>query len=125
MTCLRTLNFLNKNHEILKLTVSNGILCFIKGSLQKRQRFPEKVSSFSLCDFAKKLAIELAVLKDHLYRAHMQYRAFKTKRMWAEKSSDTVTFQIDWSENASICQAQDKKSAYYHIGQISVHCSHS
>ena len=41
MTCLRTLNFLNKNHQILKLTVSHGILCLIKGSLEKRQKFPE------------------------------------------------------------------------------------
>ena len=71
------------------------------------------------------MAIELAILKDHLYRAHMQYRAFKTKSMEAEKSSDTVTFQIQWSENASIRQAQEEKSVYYHTDQISIHCIHS
>ena len=117
--------FLNKNHQISKLTVSNGILCRIKGSVEKRQKFPEKKFLLFLCGFAKELAIELAVLKDHLYRAHMQYRAFKTKRTGAEKSSDNVTFQIDWSENASIHQAQEEKSAYYHINQISIHCIHS
>ena len=55
----------------------------------------------------------------------MQYTAFKTKRMEAEKSSDTVTFQIDWSENACIHQAQEEKSAYYHTDQISIPCIHS
>ena len=55
----------------------------------------------------------------------MQYTAFKTKRMEAEKSSDTVTFQTDWSKNASTCQAQEEKSAYYHNDQISIPCIHS
>ena len=55
----------------------------------------------------------------------MQYRAFKTKRMEAEKSSDTVNFQIDWSKNASIRQAQEEKPAYYHTDQIYIHCIHS
>ena len=60
-----------------------------KGKCGKETKISRKeVSSFPLCGFAKELAIELAVLKDHLYRAHMQYRAFKTKRMGAEKSLD-------------------------------------
>ena len=29
------------------------------------------------------------------------------------------------SENASIRQAQEEKSAYYHTDQISIHCIHS
>ena len=55
----------------------------------------------------------------------MQYRAFKTKRIETEKSSDTVTFQIHWSENASIRQAQEEKSVYYDTDQISIHCINS
>ena len=45
--------------------------------------------------------------------------------MEAEKSSDTVTFQIEWPENASIPQAQEEKSAYCDTDQIPIHCIHS
>ena len=41
---LENIKLLEKNHQILKLTVSNGILCLIMGSLEKRQKFPEKKS---------------------------------------------------------------------------------
>ena len=44
---------------------------------------------------------------------------------WRQRKVQTLTFQIDWSENPSIHQAQEKKSAYYHTDQISIHCIHS
>ena len=125
---LENIKLLEQKTSNLKISCvkwKSCVLCLIKGSLEKRQKFPEKKFLLFLCDFAKKLAIELAVLKDHLHRAHMQYRAFKIKRMEAEKSSDTVTFQIDWSKNASIRRAQEEKPAYYHNDQISIHCIHS
>ena len=124
---LENIKLLEKNPSNLKINCVEWNLVSHKGKSRKETKISRKeVSSFHLCDFAKKLAIELAVLKDHLYRAHMQYRAaFKTKTMEAKKSSDTVTFQINWYENASICQAQEVKSAYYHTDQISIHCIHS
>ena len=39
---LENIKLLEQNHQILKLTVSNGILCLIKESLEMRQKFPEK-----------------------------------------------------------------------------------
>ena len=122
---LENIKLLEQKPSDLKINCVEWNLVSHKGKSGKDTKISRKeVSSFSLCDFAKKLAIELVVLKDHLYRAHMQYRVFKTKRMEAEKSSDTVTFQIDWSENACIHQAQEEKSAYYHTDQISIHCIH-
>ena len=123
---LENIKLLEQKPSDLKINCVEWNLVSHKGKSGKDTKISRKeVSSFSLCDFAKKLAIELVVLKDHLYRAHMQYRVFKTKRMEAEKSSDTVTFQINWSKNASIRQAQEEKSAYYHTDQIPIHCIHS
>ena len=49
----------------------------------------------------KKLIInllkELDVMKDHLHRAHMQYRAFKAARDEAMSNSAVVTIQVYWS----------------------------
>ena len=122
---LENIKLLEEKPSDLKINCVEWNLVSHKGKSGKDTKISRKVSSFSLCDFAKKLAIELVGLKDHLYRAHMQYRVFKTKRMEAEKSSDTVTFQINWSKNASIRQAQEEKSAYYHTDQIPIHCIHS
>ena len=119
---LENIKLLEQKPSNLKLNCVAWNLVSHKGKSGKETKISRKqVPSFSLCDFAKKLAIELAVLKDHFYRTDMQY---KTKRMEAEKSSDTVTFQIDWSKNASIHQAQEEKSAYYHTDQISIHYIH-
>ena len=123
---LENIKLLEQKPSDLKINCVEWNFVSHKSKSGKETKISRKeVSSFSLCDFAKKLAIELAVLKDHLYQAHMQYGAFKTKRMEAEKSSDTVTFQNDWSENSSTRQAQEEKSAYYHTDQISIHCIHS
>ena len=39
---LENIKLLEQKPSVLKLTVSNGILCLIKRSLEKRQKFPEK-----------------------------------------------------------------------------------
>ena len=40
--------------------------------------------------------------KAHLYRAHMQCRAFKEKRVRAETTDGVLTIQMDWSENQKV-----------------------
>ena len=59
--------------------------------------------------------------KAHLYRAHMQYRAFKEKRVRAETTDGVLTIQMDWSENQKVRQVQEEKGVYYHQDQYSIH----
>ena len=75
---LENIKLLEQKRSNLKINYVEWNLVSHKGKFGKETKISRKeVSSFSLCDFAKKLAIELAVLKEHLYRAHVQYRAFK------------------------------------------------
>ena len=71
--------------------------------------------------FIDSLLKEMDELKGHLYRAHMQYRAFKEKRVRAETTDGVLTIQMDWSENQKVRQAQEEKGAYYHQDQYSIH----
>ena len=84
---LENIKLIEQKPSNLKVNCVEWNLLSHKGKSGKETKISRKeVSSFSLCDFPKKLAIELAVLKDHLYRAHMQYKTFKTEKMEAEKS---------------------------------------
>ena len=71
--------------------------------------------------FIDSLLKEMDELKSHLYRAHMQYRAFKEKRARAENTDHVLTIQMDWSENQKVRQAKEEKGAYYHQDQYSIH----
>ena len=64
---------------------------------------------------------ELTVLKEHLHRACMQYKAFKQKQIEAQSQEENMTIQIYWLENAKVRQAQEEKSAYYQQDQFSIH----
>ena len=64
-------------------------------------------------------------MKNHLHRAHMQYRSFKAARVEALQNNGIITIQIDWSENAKLCQGREEKSAYYHDTQVSLHAMYS
>ena len=75
-------------------------------------------------DLCKILIGKLKILKDHLHRAHMQFRAFKNAREEAATSSSSITMHIDWSKNAKLRQAREEKSAYYNETQVSIHCIH-
>ena len=87
---LENIKLFKQKPSNLKINRVKWNLVSHKGKSGKETKISRKeISSCSLCDFAKELAIELDVLKDHLYWAHMQYRAFKIKRVKAEKSSDT------------------------------------
>ena len=45
---------------------------------------------------------ELSLMKEHFHSAHTQFRAFKKARKEAMTEDDTITIQIDWSENAKL-----------------------
>ena len=80
--------------------------------------FSEKVSE--LC---KLLINGLNILKEHLHRAHIQFKAFKSAREEA-MSRSALTIHIDWSENAILRQPREEKSAYYNKTQVSIHCGY-
>ena len=76
-------------------------------------------------EFVKQLGAEIKAMKEHLHRAHMQYRAFKEARVEAQNDPAVITVQIDWSENAKLCQAREEKSAYYFSTQLSIHAMYA
>ena len=95
-------------------------------SKQKGCKISRKVQqTLEIKDFIKKLKVELTVMKDHLHRAHMQFRAFKEARLESQANPNIVTIHIDWSENAKLRQAKEEKSAYYYEDQISLHAMYS
>ena len=71
--------------------------------------------------FIDQLLKELDVLKEHLHCAHMQYKAFKDKRIRAQTTENVLTIQMDWSENPKVRQSKEEKSAYYFQDQYSIH----
>ena len=68
--------------------------------------------------FKKQLVKELHTLQDHLHRVHSQYKAFKMAREEASSNQNVATIQVDWSENAKMCQSRKEKSAYYHEDSV-------
>ena len=65
---LENIKLLEQKPSDLKINCVKWNLVSHKGKSGKETKLSRKeVSSFSLCAFAKKLAIELAALKDHLY----------------------------------------------------------
>ena len=80
--------------------------------------------ALGLNKFIQNLIKELKIMKDHLHRAHMQYRAFKACED-AMQNEGVLTIQIDWSENAKLTQAREEKSAYYNDTQMSLHAMYS
>ena len=60
-------------------------------------------------------------LRDHLHRTHMQYKAFKEKRIRTQTTDHVLTVQMDWSENPKVRQSREEKSAYYLPDQYSIH----
>ena len=80
------------------------------------------MQSVSTKQFINKLIAELKILKHHLYRAHCQFKAFKSAReATCHATYKTVTLPLDWSENAKLTQTREEKSAYYHKDGISLH----
>ena len=74
-----------------------------------------------MASFIDRLLKELDLLREHLHRAHIQYKAFKEKRIRAQTTENVLTIQIDWSENPKVRQASEEKSAYYFQDQYSIH----
>ena len=95
----------------------------INKSGKKGNKISRKVvDNNSFGTFIKLLVAELKVLQSHLYRAHMQYKAFKRARIEACSINESnATVHIDWSENSRIRQAGEEKSGYYYEDQVSIH----
>ena len=74
--------------------------------------------------FKKQLVKELHTLQDHLHRVHSQYKAFKMAREEASSNQNVATIQVDWSENAKMCQSRKEKSVYYHEDSVCLHPMH-
>ena len=94
---------------------------FVNKKGKKSYRSRKENKTFTLKSLVSKLVRELKILKEHLHRAHMQFREFKQKRTDAINNENVATFQVDWSENPKVRQAIEEKSAYYHQDQYSVH----
>jgi len=93
---------------------------------KKANPVTKKVSIvLSYAEFFDQLLSELATLKEHYHRIHMQYRAFKQARIQASENEQICTIQIDWSENARLRQAAEERSAYYHEDNLSIHAMHA
>ena len=91
-----------------------------KKNKKPRSKFSKKVNdTLPFKHFKQRLLNELKLLKNHLFRVHMQYKAFKAAREEAISSETTATIHIDWSENAKLRQAEEEKGAYYHDVQMS------
>ena len=96
----------------------------VGGSNSNANISKKMVLSLPMPKFTKKLITELKVLKDHLYHVHMQFKAFKNAQEHASTYMNVATLQMDWSENPTLTQAREEKSAYYHNYQIGLHCFH-
>ena len=77
--------------------------------------------SLKFARFRKVLVQGLQQLKDHLKWVHLQFQAFKLAKEEAVSKPIVVTMQLDWSKKVRIRQSCEKKSAYYHEDQISIH----
>ena len=72
--------------------------------------------------FAKKLEIDISLMKAHQARKISQFRQIKAIRKQVEDdiTGRTIAIRMDWSENAELFQCRQEKSAYYHDVHISV-----
>ena len=87
----------------------------------KKRASRKVLTTKSFKKFKKLILDELMSLKVHKYRIHMQYKAFKAARIAADENQSVATLQIDWSENCSMKQSREEKSAYYSDHQVSIH----
>ena len=98
---------------------------YISKSGKKLNKITRNVAdTLPLMSFLDVFIKELTMLKDHLFRVHQQYKAFKNARIEATNDSEgkTATIHLDWSENAKLIQARAAKSAHYNEDQISIQC---
>ena len=77
--------------------------------------------TLSFQKFKKRLLDELNFMYEHKARVYSQYKAFKLAREEAQSNPNTITIQLDWSENAKMRQSREEKSAYYHEDSVCLH----
>ena len=71
--------------------------------------------------FATKLQCEINDLREHNKRMMSQFRRIREiKQIVADPSKNAIAIRIDWSENQTLFQVRQEKSAYYHDLQVSV-----
>ena len=76
----------------------------------------------SATTFATTLLQEIKELKEHTNRQISQFRRIKEiKNLVQDPENQSACLRIDWSENATLFQTRQEKSAYYHDTQISIH----
>ncbi|CAF4393386.1 unnamed protein product, partial [Rotaria magnacalcarata] len=63
----------------------------------------------SISDFITKFSKEINDLVSHIDRVRQQFRAAKQARQMATEQEDTITIQLDWSENFKLKQARQEK----------------
>ncbi|CAF1379784.1 unnamed protein product [Didymodactylos carnosus] len=74
----------------------------------------------SISDFITKFSKEINDLVSHIDRVRQQFRAAKQARQMATEQEDTITIQLDWSENFKLKQARQEKASYYYEQHISI-----